>query len=136
MKLLYELILFSFGTPEYVDPILNILEKKEKYFEYRLYRHHATLNGVEYVKDLNKIGRDLKKTIIIDNLPQAFKLQKYNGICIKAFYGDTISDRNTLKVLSEILERIRYDADETQDIRYSLRKEMNVIITKITSNID
>ena len=136
MKLLYELILFSFGTPEYVDPILNILEKKEKYFEYRLYRHHATLNGVDYVKDLNKIGRDLKTTIIIDNLPQAFKLQKYNGICIKAFYGDTISDRNTLKVLSEILERIRYDADETQDIRYSLRKEMNVIITKITSNMD
>jgi TFIIF-interacting CTD phosphatase-like protein len=50
MKLLYELILFSFGTPEYVDPILNILEKKEKYFEYSIYRHHATLNGVDYVK--------------------------------------------------------------------------------------
>ena len=63
-------------------------------------------------------------------------MQKYNGICIKAFYGDIVGDRNTLQILSEILERIRYDADETQDIRYSLRKEMNVIITKITSNIN
>ena len=69
-------------------------------------------------------------------MPQAFKLNKFNGICIKAFYGDTVGDRNTLKVLSEILERIRYDADETNDIRYSLRKEMNLIITKITSNVD
>ena len=136
MKLLYELIIFSFGTPEYVDPIVNILEKEEKYFEYRLYRQHATLCGNDYVKDLNKLGRDLKRTIIIDNLPQAFKLQKDNGICIKAFYGDTVGDRNTLKVLCEILERIRYDADETKDIRYSLRKEVQLIITKITSNVD
>ena len=136
MKSLYELILFSFGTPEYVDPIVNILEKKEKYFEYRLYRQHASLSGNDYVKDLSKLGRDLKKVIIIDNMPQAFKLNKFNGICIKAFYGDTVGDRNTLKVLSEILERIRYDAEETNDIRYSLRKEMNLIITKITSNVD
>ena len=136
MKSLYELILFSFVIPEYVDPIVNILEKKKKYFEYRLYRQHASLSGNDYVKDLSKLGRDLKKIIIIDNMPQAFKLHKFNGICIKAFYGDTVGDRNTLKVLSEILERIRYDADETNDIRYSLRKEMNLIITKITSNVD
>ena len=136
MKFLYELILFSFGTPEYVDPIVNIIEKNEKYFEYRLYRQHASLNGNDYVKDLNKLGRDLKKIIIVDNLPQAFKLQKNNGICIKAFYGDSIGDRNTLKVLSEILERIRYNADECNDIRDSLKKESHLIISRITSNVD
>ena len=136
MKFLYELILFSFGTPEYVDPIVNIIEKNEKYFEYRLYRQHASLNGNDYVKDLNKLGRDLKKIIIVDNLPQAFKLQKNNGICIKAFYGDSIGDRDTLKVLSEILERIRYNADECNDIRDSLKKESHLIISRITSNVD
>ncbi len=136
MKYLYELILFSFGTPEYVDPIVNILEKNTKYFEYRLYRQHAYLYGDDYVKDLNKLGRDLKKVVIVDNLPQAFKLQKSNGICIKAFYGDSIGDRNTLKVLSEVLERIRYDAEETNDIRDSIKKENHTIITRITSNVD
>ena len=136
MKYLYELVLFSFGTPEYVDPILNIIEKNTKYFEYKLYRQHASLNGDDYVKDLNKLGRDLKKVVIIDNLPQAFKLQKSNGICIKPFYGDSIGDRNTLKFLSEVLERIRYDVEETNDIRESIKKESHFIITRITSNVD
>ena len=67
-------------------------------------------------------------------MPQNFKLQKNNGICIKPFYGDVVSDRNTLKFLSIILEKIRYDADESNDIRDSLRKEQQIIFSKITSN--
>jgi len=35
-----------------------------------------------------------------------------------------------------VLEKIRFDADETNDIRDSLRKEKLLIITKITSNYD
>ena len=136
MKKFYELILFSVGIPDYVDPLVDIIEKKEKYFEYRLYRHHAIFDGKEYIKDLSKLGRDIRKIVIVDNLPQAFKLHRNNGICIKGFYGDKIGDRNTLKILSMVLERIRFDADETNDIRDSLRKEKLLIITKITSNYD
>ena len=136
MRNLYELILFSFGTSEYVDPIINIIEKKEKYFEYRLYRQHAKIDGNNFIKDLNYLGRDIKKIIIVDNMPQAFKLHKKNGICIKGFYGDVVSDRNTLKILSIILEKIRFDADESKDIRDSLKKEENDIISKITFNDD
>ena len=33
------LILFSFGTSDYVNPLID--KKKEKYFEYRLYRQHV-----------------------------------------------------------------------------------------------
>ena len=33
------LILFSFRTSDYVNPLIN--RKKEKYFEYRLYRQYA-----------------------------------------------------------------------------------------------
>ena len=126
----------SFGTSEYVDPIINIIEKKEKYFEYRLYRQHAKIDGNNFIKDLNYLGRDIKKIIIVDNMPQAFKLHKKNGICIKGFYGDVVSDRNTLKILSIILEKIRFDADESKDIRDSLKKEENDIFSKITFNDD
>ena len=136
MKSLYELILFSFGTPEYVAAILNIIEKKEKYFEYILYRQHASLIGKDYIKDLNKLGRDLNKIIIIDNMPQAFKLHKLKGICIKAFQGDTFSDRNTLKILGKILETVRFDAEVTGDIRKSLDKQRNLIFTYITNNLE
>ncbi len=134
MKKIYELILFSFGTPEYVDPIINIIEKKEKYFEYKLYRQHATIAGNDFVKDLKKLGRDMNKILIVDNLPQTFKLNKENGICINAFYGDINNDKNTLKNLAEILEEIRFDVEETNDIRISLKKRENLIISKVTSN--
>ena len=137
MKPLYELVLFSFGTKEYVDHILSIIEKKEKIFEYVLYRQHATYEKGEYVKNLALLGRDLKKIIIVDDIPHVFKLQKNNGICIKSFYGDVISDRNTLKLLGKILEKIRFDADENDgDIRKSLKKQRNLIFTHITTNLE
>ena len=71
----------------------------------------------------------------MDDIPHTFKLQKSNGICIKPFYGDTISDRNTLKLLGKILETIRFDAEENdEDIRVSLQKQRNFIFTYITTN--
>ena len=137
MKPLYELVLFSFGTKDYVDSILSIIEKKEKIFEYVLYRQHATYEKGDYVKNLALLGRDLKKIIIVDDIQHVFKLQKNNGICIKAFYGDVISDRNTLKLLGKILEKIRFDAEENDgDITKSLLKQKNLIFTHITTNLE
>ena len=136
MKSIYELIIFSFGTLEYVDSVIKIIEKNEKFFEHVLYRQHATINNGEYIKDLSLLGRSLKNILIVDDISQVFKLQEKNGICIKAFYGDIVGDRNTLKILGKILEKVRFDADEDGDIRKSLEKQKNVILTHITNNMD
>ena len=136
MRPLYELVIFSFGTYEYVDNVIKIIEKEEKFFEHILYRQHATINNGEYIKDLSLLGRDLKNIIIVDDIPQVFKLQEKNGICIKAFYGDIVSDRNTLKILGKILEKIRFDVDEEGDIRKSLEKQKNVIFSNITNSLE
>ena len=112
---------------------LIMIEKKEKYFSYRLYRKHAVLSGKNFVKDLSRLGRDLKTILIIDNLPQAFKLQKENGIWVKAFYGDCKGDNKTLKKLGDVLERIKIDALETKDIRISLAKEQNNLMSQFST---
>ena len=101
-----------------------------------LYRQHTTINNGEYIKDLSLLGRNIKNIIIVDGIYQVFKLQEKNGICIKAFYGDIVSDRNTLKILGKIFERIRFDADEDGDIRKSLEKQKNIIFNHITNNFD
>ena len=136
MRSIYELVIFSFGTLEYVDNVIKIIEKNEKFFEHVLYRQHATVNNGEYIKDLSLLGRNLKNILIVDDISQVFKLQEKNGICIKAFYGDIVGDRNTLKILGKILEKVRFDADEDGDIRKSLEKQKNIILTHITNNSD
>ena len=59
-----------------------------KNIEFRLYRHHTIKLDGEYVKDLSRIGRDLDKVVMIDNIEKNYRLQKKNGILIRSWYGD------------------------------------------------
>jgi len=49
------------------------------------------------VKDLSKLGRDLSKMIIVDNLPENYALQLNNGICIREYRVDKILDEQKKK---------------------------------------
>jgi Dullard-like phosphatase family protein len=129
IKQFYELILFSSGTCDYVDPIIKVIEKNENFFEFVLYRQHISLDEKgEYYKDLNLLNRNIKNILIVDDMKKNFKFHKQNGICIKPFYGDIQKDSNLLNLLGQILIKIRIDAEETGDIRRSLDKEKNSII--------
>ena len=50
------------------------------------------------MKDLTKIGKDLRKIIIIDNMKENFKLQQDNGIHIKSWFNDNPNDTELLKI--------------------------------------
>ena len=125
----YEVVTFTSATKEYADPIENAIEQNTKYFDARLYRHHTIIYENDFVKDIKRIGRPLDKIIIVDNMPQNFRLQKENGIVIKAFWGDDIYD-NALTSLKEILLKI---ADEFTDIRKGLVKYKDEILNKVSS---
>ena len=130
MKKYYEIIVFTSGTKDYAEAILNIIEQKNntKYFNAVLYREHATLIGKKYIKDLSKLGRDLSRTIIVDNLPQSFKFQRENGILINSFYGDNMNDK-ALYELKKILIKIY---NEKKDVRESIFKFREEIIKNVT----
>ena len=129
----YELIIFTAGTQEYADPIIDIIEKNEKYFYKRLYRQHTNLINNIYIKDLSKLGRDLSKTIIVDNVPQNFILQKENGILIKNFFGQEKND-TALNDLTHILLKIA--SNPHNDVRKEIKKNMEEIFMKITTNLN
>ena len=137
MKKIYELILFTFSSPEYANPIIKLIEKDEKYFEHILYIQQASFINGNYVKNIKYLGRDINKTIIIeDNINNIYKFNRDNTICIKPFYGDIANEKNTLQFLGKILNKVRYDAEITGDITKSLNKEKYNIITEISSNLE
>ena len=128
----YEIIAFTSATRDYADIVLDIIEKnkRKKYFDGRLYREHTTQFGKKYIKDLSKIGRDLGKIIIVDNLSQCFKLHSENGILISSFYGEDEND-NALIELQKILIKIYYD---NCDVRKSIYKYKDEIFNNISKS--
>ena len=131
IKKYYELVVFTAATQEYADPIINALEQKKKYFDYRLYRIHTIIIDNDFVKDISKLGRDLSKIIIVDNMEQNYKLQKNNGITIRPFWGKDNEDSALIDLL-EILIKI---AERNLDVRTGLKLFKEDIISKVTSNI-
>ena len=131
VKKYYELVIFTAATQEYADPIINALESNKKYFDYRLYRIHTIIIDNDFVKDLSKLGRDLSKTLIVDNMEQNYKLQKNNGITIRPFWGKDNEDSALIDLL-DILIKI---AEKNLDVRTGLKLFKEDIISKVTSNI-
>ena len=130
IKEFYEIIIFTVGTREYANVILDLIEKKNntKYFDGRLYREHATKIGKKYIKDLSKIGRSLSKTLIVDNNPHSFKFQHENGILINSYYGEKNDDKALIE-LQKILIKIY---KEKGDVRNSISKYKEDIIPKVS----
>jgi CTD small phosphatase-like protein 2 len=70
------------------------------------------------VKDLSLLGRDIQKTIIIDNISDNFILQPENGIFISTSYDD-MNDR----FLDEINPLLKEIAEKkVVDVRVALRR--------------
>ena len=137
VKNYFELIIFTTATKNYADPILDVIEvKKGTYFSYRLYRESCTIVNNYIIKDIGKFGRDLNKCIIVDNMPQNFKLQKENGILISSFWGEDTNDKALLN-LGRILVTIGVEMIDNNymiDVRDLLLKYKDDILRKVSIN--
>ena len=131
MGVYYELIIWTSATEAYANTLLDAIESEKTYFDYVFYREHAIIVGDDFVKDLTRIGRPLDKIIIVDDMPQNFRLQRQNGITIKPFLGDD----NTDMALYDLLPILKHIAEEGNDVRVELAKYRDEIVKKITSNI-
>ena len=131
IKDFYELVVFTAATKDYADPIIDAIEQKGIKFDHRLYRIHTIIRGNDFVKDLSKLGRDLGRIIIVDNMEQNYKLQPYNGITIRPFWGKDTNDMALYDLLNILIKIVKMNMDARDGIRY-FKEE---IISKVTSNI-
>ena len=117
MSKFYEIVIFTASVPQYANPLLNILDKN-KCITHRLFRQHCiSLYGL-FIKDLRRIGRDLKDTILLDNNPISYLVNQDNGLPIKTWHSNK-NDQELIKIipLLEYLAKI-----EVNDVREILKK--------------
>ena len=127
-------ISFSKLSRNYSSIIIDQIEENRKLFDYNLYREHCSLIGRKFVKDISRIGRDMKKIIMIDDLPENLNIHVDNGILILPYDGDENKEDRVLYELKKIL--ILFYRDKYDDLRVGIKKYKTDIIKKITKNND
>ena len=110
----YEIVVFTAAMPDYADWILNNIDP-DGFISHRLYRQHTSLTLDYAIKDLNKLGRDLSRTIIIDNLAENFdSTTPSNGIWVTSWYDDM--EDNELPLLIPFLIEIVVSQSDVRDL--------------------
>lgn len=62
---LYEVVVFTASLAKYADPLLDKIDTFSR-ISSRLFRESCLLQNGTYVKDLSRLGRDLKDVLIVD----------------------------------------------------------------------
>ena len=128
----FEIVIFTAALKDYADSILDVLDPNKILINYRLYRHHTSLSGITFCKDLSKIGRDLSRVLIVDNLADNFKLQPNNGIQIYTWIDDMKDTQlNDLGKMLKILI-----AKKPMDLRPIIKKFNDDVNKKLRNNMN
>ena len=125
----FEIVIFTAGTEEYADWALSFLENVGC-IKHRLYRQHALPFKGYYLKDLSRLGRDLDKTIIVDNIAENFALQPKNGILIKTWISDA-KDTSLFELAPLLLKISECKCKDVKDFLQLYHRENEELMNSI-----
>lgn len=94
---LFECVLFTASLAKYADPVTDLLDQCGV-FRTRLFRESCVFHQGCYVKDLSRLGRDLHKTLILDNSPASYIFHPHNAVPVLSWFDD-MEDGELLNLL-------------------------------------
>jgi len=116
----FEVVVFTASLSKYADPVLDLLDRY-KVIKHRLFRESCTNHQGNYVKDLSRLGRELKNSIIIDNSESSYLFHRQNAIPIETWFDDE-NDTELLDLIP-LLEHIT----TVDDVRPVLQKSYGLV---------
>ena len=119
----FEVTIFTASQQVYAEGLLKLLDPEGRVFTHKLYRDSCLNVEGNYLKDLNVLGRDLTRTVLVDNSPHAFGYQVDNGVPIESWFDDR-NDTELLK-LTRFLEALIAGGSDVRTLvreRFQLHK--------------
>ncbi|KAL4450499.1 hypothetical protein ABPG74_019397 [Tetrahymena malaccensis] len=119
----WDIYIFTASSPTYASAIVKFLDPEGKYINGILNRSNCmeTKNGF-FIKDLRIVkGKDLKKTVLVDNLAHSFGFQIENGIPILEWHQDK-NDQELKHLIGYLIE-----ASQAEDVRVFNRDRLRLI---------
>eukprot|EP01103_Thecamoeba_quadrilineata_P002644 TRINITY_DN12560_c0_g1_i1.p1 TRINITY_DN12560_c0_g1~~TRINITY_DN12560_c0_g1_i1.p1 ORF type:complete len:237 (+),score=49.93 TRINITY_DN12560_c0_g1_i1:15-725(+) len=112
---LFEVVIFTASLANYANPLIDKLDTN-KVVSARLFRTSCTYHRGNFVKDLSKLGRDLTKTIIIDDSPASYIFHPENAIAVQSWENEPADQElNNLLPFLELLSKV-------DDVRLEITK--------------
>lgn len=96
-----EVILWTASMEFVAKPVVERLDASGVYFQHIIYRDPRWYREINFAKDLRRLGRDLKSTVIVENCPVATHLQPKNAIIVQDYVGGNTDTE--LKSVASIL---------------------------------
>ncbi|XP_016386406.1 CTD (carboxy-terminal domain, RNA polymerase II, polypeptide A) small phosphatase-like b isoform X1 [Sinocyclocheilus rhinocerous] len=94
---LFECVLFTASLAKYADPVADLLDQWGV-FQARLFRESCVFHRGNYVKDLSRLGRELRNVIIVDNSPASYIFHPENAVPVQSWFDD-MNDTELLDLL-------------------------------------
>ncbi|XP_012683379.1 CTD (carboxy-terminal domain, RNA polymerase II, polypeptide A) small phosphatase-like b isoform X2 [Clupea harengus] len=94
---LFECVLFTASLAKYADPVADLLDQWGV-FDARLFRESCVFHRGNYVKDLSRLGRELRNVIILDNSPASYIFHPENAVPVQSWFDD-MTDTELLDLL-------------------------------------
>eukprot|EP00467_Chlorarachnion_reptans_P010103 CAMPEP_0114488552 /NCGR_PEP_ID=MMETSP0109-20121206/1395_1 /TAXON_ID=29199 /ORGANISM="Chlorarachnion reptans, Strain CCCM449" /LENGTH=230 /DNA_ID=CAMNT_0001664961 /DNA_START=333 /DNA_END=1025 /DNA_ORIENTATION=+ len=121
MSQYYEIVIFTASVRQYADPLIDILDS-DGVVSRRYFRDSCIERNGTFVKDLSRIvPKGLERTVIIDNSPVAYSMNKDNAVPIRPFYDDASDDE--LRSCIPFLMALRSMKDVRKLLRRRHRKQ-------------
>jgi len=107
----YEIVIFTASLSKYADPLLDKLDI-HNVISHRLFRESCVIHGTAYVKDMKRVGRPLKDTIIVDNSPPSYMFQPCNAVPCASWFDD--KEDTQLLDFCPVIETTMKDIDDVR----------------------
>lgn len=112
----YEIIIFTTQPAYTAAPIIEKLDPYGYYSPYKIFKEACRSKGIlspQLIKDLDYLGRDLRKVVYLETKPSLVQLHPHNGFIIPPWDGNSAD--SGLVDLIPLLEAIVFNG--VQDVR-------------------